>query len=114
MTSLVSCGSRSRFPNAFIGADVVDWIRQHVAGVQDRRDARKYASHMLKCLNEGKAVNSRMWLYITIPNAFIGADVVDWILQHVAGVQDRRDARQYASHMLKVRQLTSLYASCCK
>ncbi|CAG9132974.1 unnamed protein product [Plutella xylostella] len=42
-----------------------------------------------------------MWLYITIPNAFIGADVVDWILQHVAGVQDRRDARKYASHMLK-------------
>lgn len=43
-----------------------------------------------------------MWLKITIPNAFIGADVVDWILQHVAGIADRRDARKYASHMLKV------------
>ncbi|XP_048485847.1 segment polarity protein dishevelled homolog DVL-3 isoform X2 [Plutella xylostella] len=49
----------------------------------------------------GLEIRDRMWLKITIPNAFIGADVVDWILQHVAGVQDRRDARKYASHMLK-------------
>ncbi|CAG9132970.1 unnamed protein product [Plutella xylostella] len=56
----------------------------------------------------GLEIRDRMWLKITIPNAFIGADVVDWILQHVAGVQDRRDARKYASHMLKVRQLRQL------
>ncbi|XP_047039083.1 segment polarity protein dishevelled homolog DVL-3 [Helicoverpa armigera] len=49
----------------------------------------------------GLEIRDRMWLKITIPNAFIGADVVDWILQHVAGIADRRDARKYASHMLK-------------
>ncbi|XP_022819201.1 segment polarity protein dishevelled homolog DVL-3 isoform X2 [Spodoptera litura] len=49
----------------------------------------------------GLEIRDRMWLKITIPNAFIGADVVDWILQHVAGITDRRDARKYASHMLK-------------
>ncbi|XP_032526071.1 segment polarity protein dishevelled homolog DVL-3 [Danaus plexippus] len=49
----------------------------------------------------GLEIRDRMWLKITIPNAFIGADVVDWILQHVAGIVDRRDARKYASHMLK-------------
>ncbi|CAH0730684.1 unnamed protein product, partial [Brenthis ino] len=51
--------------------------------------------------DSGLEIRDRMWLKITIPNAFIGADVVDWILQHVAGIVDRRDARKYASHMLK-------------
>ncbi|KAM3958651.1 segment polarity protein dishevelled [Aphomia sociella] len=51
--------------------------------------------------DSGLEIRDRMWLKITIPNAFIGADVVEWILQHVAGVADRRDARKYASHMLK-------------
>ncbi|XP_046975576.1 segment polarity protein dishevelled homolog DVL-3 [Vanessa cardui] len=51
--------------------------------------------------DSGLEIRDRMWLKITIPNAFIGADVVDWILQHVAGIADRRDARKYASHMLK-------------
>ncbi|XP_004925145.3 segment polarity protein dishevelled [Bombyx mori] len=51
--------------------------------------------------DSGLEIRDRMWLKITIPNAFIGADIVDWILQHVAGIADRRDARKYASHMLK-------------
>lgn len=51
--------------------------------------------------DSGLEIRDRMWLKITIPNAFIGADVVDWILNHVAGIVDRRDARKYASHMLK-------------
>ncbi|KAJ2939508.1 hypothetical protein O0L34_g6336 [Tuta absoluta] len=51
--------------------------------------------------DSGLEIRDRMWLKITIPNAFIGADVVDWILNHVAGIADRRDARKYASHMLK-------------
>ncbi|XP_060809196.1 segment polarity protein dishevelled homolog DVL-3 [Amyelois transitella] len=51
--------------------------------------------------DSGLEIRDRMWLKITIPNAFIGADVVDWILQRVAGIADRRDARKYASHMLK-------------
>ncbi|XP_053623085.1 segment polarity protein dishevelled homolog DVL-3 isoform X2 [Plodia interpunctella] len=51
--------------------------------------------------DSGLEIRDRMWLKITIPNAFIGADVVDWVLQHVSGVADRRDARKYAAHMLK-------------
>lgn len=31
-----------------VGADVVDWLETHVDGFTDRRDARKYASQMLK------------------------------------------------------------------
>jgi hypothetical protein len=32
----------------YAGCDVVDWLHAHVEGFLDRRDARKYASQMLK------------------------------------------------------------------
>ncbi|CAB3359390.1 Hypothetical predicted protein [Cloeon dipterum] len=51
--------------------------------------------------DSGLEVRDRLWLKITIPNAFIGADVVDWLNTHVEGFNDRRDARKYASQMLK-------------
>uniref|UniRef100_A0A1B6D6G1 Dishevelled n=1 Tax=Clastoptera arizonana TaxID=38151 RepID=A0A1B6D6G1_9HEMI len=51
--------------------------------------------------DSGLEIRDRMWLKIVIPNAFIGADVVDWLETHVEGFVDRRDARKYASHMLK-------------
>ncbi|XP_032887653.1 segment polarity protein dishevelled homolog DVL-3 isoform X1 [Amblyraja radiata] len=49
----------------------------------------------------GLEVRDRMWLKITIPNAFIGSDVVDWLYNHVEGFPDRREARKYASNLLK-------------
>lgn len=32
----------------FLGSDVVDWLFHHVEGFADRREARKYASNLLK------------------------------------------------------------------
>ncbi|XP_076874572.1 segment polarity protein dishevelled homolog DVL-1 isoform X2 [Brachyhypopomus gauderio] len=49
----------------------------------------------------GLEIRDRMWLKITIANAVIGADVVDWLYSHVEGFKDRRDARKYASSLLK-------------
>ncbi|XP_043932640.1 segment polarity protein dishevelled homolog DVL-2 [Protopterus annectens] len=49
----------------------------------------------------GLEVRDRMWLKITIPNAFLGSDVVDWLYHHVEGFHDRREARKYASNLLK-------------
>ncbi|XP_048885596.1 segment polarity protein dishevelled homolog DVL-2 [Brienomyrus brachyistius] len=49
----------------------------------------------------GLEVRDRMWLKITIPNAFLGSDVVEWLFHHVEGFQDRREARKYASNLLK-------------
>uniref|UniRef100_S4R834 DEP domain-containing protein n=1 Tax=Petromyzon marinus TaxID=7757 RepID=S4R834_PETMA len=49
----------------------------------------------------GLEVRDRMWLKITIPNAFIGSDLVDWLFNHLEGFQDRRDARKYACNLLK-------------
>ncbi|XP_040151964.1 segment polarity protein dishevelled isoform X3 [Anopheles arabiensis] len=51
--------------------------------------------------DSGLEIRDRMWLKITIPNAFIGADVVNWILEHVDGIGDRREARKYVSLMLR-------------
>lgn len=39
--------------------------------------------------DSGLEIRDRMWLKITIPNAFIGADVVDWLNTHVKGFIDR-------------------------
>merc|ERR1719445_2188598 len=51
--------------------------------------------------DSGLEVRDRMWLKINIPQAFIGADVVNWLFSHVAGFADRRESRKYASQMLK-------------
>ncbi|XP_031329952.1 segment polarity protein dishevelled homolog DVL-3 isoform X2 [Photinus pyralis] len=51
--------------------------------------------------DSGLEIRDRMWLKITIPNAFIGTDLIDWLMSHVEGFQDRRDTRKYASHLLK-------------
>uniref|UniRef100_A0A8C5D5V8 Dishevelled segment polarity protein 1a n=1 Tax=Gouania willdenowi TaxID=441366 RepID=A0A8C5D5V8_GOUWI len=51
--------------------------------------------------DSGLEIQDRMWLKITIANAVIGADVVDWLYSRVEGFKDRRDARKYASSLLK-------------
>uniref|UniRef100_A0A5S6QFI4 Uncharacterized protein n=1 Tax=Trichuris muris TaxID=70415 RepID=A0A5S6QFI4_TRIMR len=51
--------------------------------------------------DSGLEVHDRTWLKITIPNAFLGSDVVNWLYNNVHGFADRRDARKYASRMLK-------------
>ena len=38
-------------------------------------------------------MRDRLWLKITIPAAFIGSEVVNWLYARVAGFQDRREAR---------------------
>lgn len=55
----------------------------------------------MRSTESGLEVRDRMWLKITIPNAFIGSDVVDWLYHHVEGFTDRREARKYASNLLK-------------
>ncbi len=32
-----------------LGSDLVDWLFAHVEGFADRREARQYATNMLKC-----------------------------------------------------------------
>ncbi|XP_038602388.1 segment polarity protein dishevelled homolog DVL-1 isoform X2 [Tachyglossus aculeatus] len=56
---------------------------------------------VMQLADSGLEIRDRMWLKITISNAVIGADVVDWLYTHVEGFKDRREARKYASSMLK-------------
>lgn len=51
--------------------------------------------------DSGLEIRDRMWLKITIPKAFIGADAVNWVLENVEDVQDRREARRIVSAMLR-------------
>ncbi|XP_071805122.1 segment polarity protein dishevelled homolog DVL-3-like isoform X1 [Asterias amurensis] len=51
--------------------------------------------------DSGLDIRDRMWLKITIPNAFLGSDVVEWLHTHIDGFMDRRDARKYACNLLK-------------
>lgn len=49
----------------------------------------------------GLEVKDRMWLKMTIPNSFIGSELVDWLHNNVDGFIDRRHSRKYAALMLK-------------
>lgn len=51
--------------------------------------------------DSGLDIRDRMWLKITIHNAFIGSDVCEWLFNHVEGFLDRREARKYATNLLK-------------
>ncbi|XP_074654038.1 segment polarity protein dishevelled homolog DVL-3-like isoform X2 [Tubulanus polymorphus] len=55
--------------------------------------------------DSGLEIRDRMWLKITIPNAFIGSDLVDWLFTHVEGFADRRDARKYGCNLLKANYI---------
>lgn len=64
-------------------------------------DRMEYITSVMRRSNSGLEVKDRMWLKIPIPNAFIGSELVDWLHTHVEGFEDRRDARRYATQLLK-------------
>lgn len=66
-----------------------------------KQSGMKAVCAMMQRADSGLEVRDRMWLKITIPQAFIGSDVVNWLFTHIQGFQDRREARKYASQMLK-------------
>jgi segment polarity protein dishevelled len=55
----------------------------------------------MKKPDSGLEIRDRLWLKITIPNAFIGSDLVNWILDNIDGVNDRREARKFVANMLR-------------
>lgn len=65
----------------------------------DRNNLEEIVKAMTKP-DSGLEIRDRMWLKINIPNAFIGADAVNWVLENVNDVADRREARRIVSTML--------------
>ena len=49
----------------------------------------------------GLKIKDREWFKLVINNAFLGADLVDWLHDNVTGLEDRRDAKQYAATLFK-------------
>ena len=44
---------------------------------------------MMRMDGSGLDIRDRQWLKITIPNAFIGSELVDWLHNKVEGLQEK-------------------------
>lgn len=78
-------------------------ISSHIPGPRERLN-RDNLEEIVKAMTKpdsGLDIRDRMWLKIVIPNAFIGADAVNWVYENVEGVTDRREARRIVSSMLR-------------
>uniref|UniRef100_A0A183BSZ8 Segment polarity protein dishevelled homolog DVL-3 n=1 Tax=Globodera pallida TaxID=36090 RepID=A0A183BSZ8_GLOPA len=51
--------------------------------------------------NSGLDIRDRTWLKIPIPKSFLGSALIDWLIENVEGLKDRKEARKYASALLK-------------
>lgn len=86
-----------------VGADVVDWLETHVDGFTDRRDARKYASQMLKAGYIRHTVNkitfSEQCYYIFGDMLSSGLLLVKFYFERFSIkfiIIDRKNAKMYA------------------
>lgn len=51
--------------------------------------------------NSGLEVRNRTWLKIPVPMSFLGSALLDWIVEHIEGVKDRKEAKKYSVELLK-------------
>ncbi|CAD5210438.1 unnamed protein product [Bursaphelenchus okinawaensis] len=52
-------------------------------------------------LDSGLKVKDRKWLKIPIPMSFIGHELVNWLLENVDGLDNRKQARNFAKQLLE-------------
>lgn len=57
--------------------------------------------HHMKLPNIGLDIRDREWLKIQIPKAFLGTELVTWLERNVCGFNNNREAKKFASRMLK-------------
>lgn len=79
-----------------IREDMRENVRERLNVNMDMKDIVKA---MIKP-DSGLEICDRNWLKMTFVNAFIGADVVKWIMENVDGLLDRRAARKFVAMML--------------
>ncbi|KAK6029877.1 domain found in Dishevelled, Egl-10, and Pleckstrin [Ostertagia ostertagi] len=72
---------------------------QHVR--LDIHTDKKKVVEVMAMPNSGLDIKNRTWLKIPIPMSFLGKDLLDWLLAHVDGLLERKDARKYAAELLK-------------
>lgn len=77
---------------------------------KDKIDIIKVVQRMM-LPTSGLEVKDREWLKITVPKAFLGSDVIQWLEKNVSGFQNRREIKNYASRMLELGYFRDLIAS---
>lgn len=84
-------------------ANIAGGMSSHIP-MQRERLNRNNLEEIVKAMTKpdsGLEIRDRMWLKIVIPNAFIGAEAVNWVLDNVEGVSNRRESRRIVSSMLR-------------
>lgn len=58
--------------------------------------------------DSGLEIKDRSWLKLPVPNSFLGTDLIDWLLDHVDGLRDKKDAKALATELLKQKLITQM------
>ncbi|CAI2334191.1 unnamed protein product [Caenorhabditis sp. 36 PRJEB53466] len=66
---------------------------------------KKKVVEMMAMPGSGLDIKNRTWLKIPIPMSFLGSDLVEWLLDHVEGLRERKTARNYAAELLKLKYI---------
>ncbi|CAD5214343.1 unnamed protein product [Bursaphelenchus xylophilus] len=64
-------------------------------------DAMEIVVRQMARLDSGLKIKDRKWLKIPIPMSFIGHELVNWLLENVDGLDNRKQARNYAKQLLE-------------
>ncbi|KAI6178843.1 DIX domain protein [Aphelenchoides besseyi] len=67
---------------------------------------RRIVAQAMALPNSGLEVRNRTWLKIPVPMSFLGSALIDWLIEHVEGIRDRKDARKYAGDLLRDRLIS--------
>ncbi|GMS84261.1 hypothetical protein PENTCL1PPCAC_6435, partial [Pristionchus entomophagus] len=74
------------------------------SGYTERLSSRMNPHSLINILshpNSGLTVKNRKWLKIPVPQSFIGVELVDWLVEHVEDLKERKEARKYATYLLE-------------
>lgn len=109
--SLDQANSATSSPSFGSNAHDTDCIRPASAGITGRLDSALRLNRSTTDVNDiiqhmkipeiGLDIKDREWLKIQIPKAFLGSDLVTWLERNVYGFINNRDAKKFASRMLK-------------
>ncbi|KAL5271240.1 hypothetical protein ACHWQZ_G001767 [Mnemiopsis leidyi] len=98
--SLYSTTGSESPANSQIGGDTIRG-QQQPAGPLNVNSKMDDVVTIMSQPHSGLEIKERTWLKVTIPDAFIGQDLVKWLKENISGLHDHKDARRYASTMLK-------------
>uniref|UniRef100_A0A1I7U8P0 PDZ domain-containing protein n=1 Tax=Caenorhabditis tropicalis TaxID=1561998 RepID=A0A1I7U8P0_9PELO len=64
------------------------------------RTDKKYVVEVMAAPGSGLEIKDREWLKLPIPMSFLGKDLINWLLDHVQGLESRKHALEFAGGML--------------